>query len=91
MSLDVECVVDGGVDRQEALGGSGYDGMLTRLRLKQAYGRLIRRSTDRGVFVMLDRQMPSRFAGAFPEGVAIERLGLAEAISGIRDFLRGAG
>ena len=75
--------------RKDRLGGSDYDGMLTRLRLKQAYGRLVRRSTDRGVFVMLDRQMPSRFAGAFPDGVEIERIGLAEAVSEIRDFLRG--
>ncbi len=75
--------------RKERFGGSDYDGMLTRLRLKQAYGRLIRRRADRGVFVMLDRQMPSRFAGAFPEGVTIERLGLAQAISETRDFLRG--
>ncbi len=75
--------------RKDRLGGSDYDGMLTRLRLKQAYGRLVRRSTDRGVFVMLDRQMPSRFAGAFPDGVEIERIGLAEAVTEIRDFLRG--
>ena len=41
-------------------GGNRYDDMITRLRLKQAYGRLIRRITDRGVFVLLDRMTPSR-------------------------------
>ena len=42
--------------------------MLTRLKLKQAYGRLIRRAGDTGVFVLLDKAMPSRLFGAFPEG-----------------------
>ena len=55
--------------------------MLTRLKLKQAFGRLVRRADDRGVFVMLDRQLPSRMAGAFPQGVEIRRVGLAEAIA----------
>ncbi len=73
--------------RKEAFGGADYDGMLARLRLKQAYGRLIRRATDRGVFVLLDRAMPSRFASAFPAGVALQRLGLAEAIQLTRTFL----
>jgi len=79
--------------RKAAFGGTDYDDALTRLRLKQAYGRLIRRGDDRGVFVLLDRQMPSRLAGAFPEGVEIRRLGLAEAVAATRDFLaheRGA-
>ena len=73
--------------RKAAFGGSAYDDMLTRLRLKQAYGRLIRRADDRGVFVLLDRMMPSRLAGAFPEGVAIERVGLAQAVAETRAFL----
>ena len=55
--------------------------------MKQAYGRLVRRSTDSGVFVMLDPMMPSRLAGAFPEGVDIQRVGLAEAVAVTRDFL----
>jgi hypothetical protein len=42
--------------------------MITRLRLKQAFGRLVRRGDDHGVFVLLDPMMPSRLAGAFPEG-----------------------
>jgi ATP-dependent DNA helicase DinG len=74
--------------RKQAFDGRDYDGMLTRLRLKQAYGRLIRRASDRGVFVMLDRAMPSRFASAFPDGVDIERMGLSDAVGLVRDFLR---
>jgi ATP-dependent DNA helicase DinG len=57
--------------RRQAFGGRAYDEMLTRLKLKQAYGRLIRRADDRGVFVMLDRALPTRLAGAFPEGVEV--------------------
>ena len=73
--------------RREAFGGRAYDEMLTRLKLKQAFGRLVRRADDRGVFVMLDRQLPSRMAGAFPAGVAIRRVGLAEAVAVTRETL----
>ncbi len=73
--------------RRNAFGGRAYDEMLTRLRLKQAYGRLVRRADDRGVFVLLDRALPSRLAGAFPEGVEPRRLGLAEAVAETGAFL----
>ena len=73
--------------RRKAFTRSRYDDMITRLRLKQAYGRLIRRATDSGVFVMLDPMMPSRLAGAFPDSVEIERVGLADAVATTRDFL----
>ena len=72
-------------------GATAYDDMLARLRLKQAYGRLIRRGDDRGVFVMLDSRLPSRLLGAFPPGVEIERVGLAEAVTKVRAFLETAG
>lgn len=73
--------------RRELFGGRRYDDMLTRLRLKQGYGRLIRRGDDRGVFVLLDPMMPSRLTGAFPDGVEITRCGLAEAVAGTHAFL----
>jgi ATP-dependent DNA helicase DinG len=73
--------------RRQRFGGSAYDDMLTRLRLKQAFGRLVRRADDRGVFVLLDRMMPSRLLGAFPPEVAVERTGLAHAVAATRDFL----
>jgi ATP-dependent DNA helicase DinG len=64
-----------------------YDDAIVRLRLRQAFGRLIRRADDRGVFVLLDRQVPSRLFSAFPEAAPIIRSGLAEAVQGIRRFL----
>jgi ATP-dependent DNA helicase DinG len=73
--------------RRAAFGGKAWDEMLTRLRLKQAYGRLIRRAGDAGVFVMLDSALPSRLASAFPPGVPIERMGLADAVHLVREFL----
>jgi ATP-dependent DNA helicase DinG len=60
----------------------------TRLKLRQAFGRLIRRQTDRGVFVMLDSRLPTRLTSAFPPDVVIERIGLAEAIAKTRTFLQ---
>ena len=71
----------------QAFGKAAYDDMIVRLRLKQAYGRLVRRATDRGVFVLLDSRMPSRLASAFPEGVEIQRMGLAEAVAETEKFL----
>jgi ATP-dependent DNA helicase DinG len=64
-----------------------YDDAIVRLRLRQAFGRLVRRADDKGVFVMLDRQMPSRLFSAFPPGAGIIRSGLAEAVTGIKRFL----
>jgi ATP-dependent DNA helicase DinG len=66
----------------------GYDDQIVRLRLRQAFGRLIRRASDRGVFVLLDRQAPSRLMSAFPTGVVVRRLGLAQAVTETGAFLR---
>ncbi len=66
--------------------GRGYDDLLTRARLKQAYGRLVRSVNDRGLFIMLDPSLPTRLCSAFPEGVEIERIGLADAVSIVKDF-----
>jgi len=65
----------------------GFDDRIARLRLRQAFGRLIRRATDRGVFVLLDRQTPSRLFSAFPAGVEVRRVGLAEAVAETGRFL----
>jgi ATP-dependent DNA helicase DinG len=73
--------------RKAAFGGRRYEDMITRLRLKQAFGRLVRRAGDMGVFVLLDPMMPSRLAGAFPPGVEVQRLGLADAVELTREFL----
>lgn len=73
--------------RREAFGKKQYDERITRLKLKQAFGRLIRRAGDRGVFVMLDPMLPSRLNGAFPAGVEVQKVGLAEAAAEIKKFL----
>ncbi len=65
-----------------------YDDIIVRLRLRQAFGRLIRRADDRGVFVLVDGKLPSRLLTAFPEHAPIIRSGLAEAIEGIHRFLK---
>jgi ATP-dependent DNA helicase DinG len=66
---------------------AGYDDRIVRLRLRQAFRRLIRNATDRGVFLLLDRQTPSRLLTAFPPGVVVERVGLAQAVAETRAFL----
>jgi len=73
--------------RRAHFGGRTYDEMLTRLKLKQAYGRLVRKADDQGVFVMLDRALPTRLCTAFPKGVEIQRLGLKETLAKVRGFL----
>ncbi len=72
--------------RREAFGRKTYDDRITRMRLKQAFGRLIRREGDRGVFVLLDSMMPSRLLGAFPEATPVERLELAEVVKKTKAF-----
>ncbi len=74
-------------ERRKIFGGRAYDENLTRLKLKQAYGRLIRSENDKGVFVMLDGSTPTRLLDAFPEGVVIERIKLKDALKNIRAFV----
>lgn len=73
--------------RRAMFGGRAYEEAQTRLKLKQAFGRLVRRADDRGVFVMLDRALPSRLSGAFPPGVLVRRMGLRDAVALVREFL----
>ena len=74
-------------ERRKIFGGRAYDENETRLKLKQAYGRLIRSESDKGVFVMLDGAMPSRLCDAFPDGVEVERMPLKDAIKAIKNYL----
>lgn len=71
--------------RKDAMGGVLYAERLTRQKLRQAFGRLIRRADDRGIFVLLS-PLPSRLASAFPD-VVPERVTLAEAIAITKNFL----
>jgi ATP-dependent DNA helicase DinG len=73
--------------RRQRFGGKGYDDALARARIAQAFGRLIRRADDKGVFVMLDAAAPTRLFSSLPDGVQIERVGLVEAIEATAAFL----
>jgi ATP-dependent DNA helicase DinG len=63
-----------------------YDESHARGKLRQAFGRLIRKDTDRGAFVLLERATPSRLLAALP--VPVQRVGLAEAVREIASFLK---
>ncbi|MFC7498831.1 ATP-dependent DNA helicase [Enterovirga sp. GCM10030262] len=76
--------------RRAAGGGSAHDDRVVRARLAQAFGRLIRRAEDRGIFVLLSAATPSRLLTAFPPGVSIRRVALAEAIERVRSGLSTA-
>lgn len=65
----------------------GYDDAVARYRLRQAFGRLIRRADDRGVFVLLDRSCPSRLLAGLPSGAIIRRAGLRQVVEEAREFL----
>ena len=69
--------------RRVRFGGKAYDDAVARARIAQAFGRLIRRADDRGVFVMLDPAAPTRLFSSLPEGVHIERMGLVDAIEAV--------
>jgi ATP-dependent DNA helicase DinG len=73
--------------RRMAGGGSAYDDRVVRARLAQAFGRLIRRHGDCGVFVVLSAAFPSRLLSAFPAGVPIHRLPLEVAIARVEKRL----
>jgi ATP-dependent DNA helicase DinG len=73
--------------RRAAGGGSAYDDRVVRARLAQAFGRLIRRREDRGLFVLLSAAAPTRLMSAFPPGVPIRRMPLAEATARVQDWL----
>src|SRR4051812_11655257 len=73
--------------RRMAGGGSAYDDRVVRARLAQAFGRLIRRDGDRGMFVILSAAMPSRLLSAFPPNVTIRRLPFDQAIARVEERL----
>jgi ATP-dependent DNA helicase DinG len=75
--------------RRMAGGGSAYDDRVVRARLAQAFGRLIRRQGDCGLFVVLSSAFPSRLLKAFPPGVQVSRVPLDQAIALVEERLRG--
>jgi ATP-dependent DNA helicase DinG len=74
--------------RRGRFGGKSYDDTQARGRISQAFGRLIRRTDDKGVFVMLDAAAPSRLFTGLPEGVRLERVTLVEALEMTAAHLR---
>jgi ATP-dependent DNA helicase DinG len=75
--------------RRLANGGSTYDDRVVRARLAQAFGRLIRRQGDKGLFVILSSALPSRLLTAFPPEVAVSRVTLDVALARVRTKLFG--
>ena len=73
--------------RRAANGGSAHDDRIIRARLAQAFGRLIRRADDRGVFVILSAAVPSRLLTAFPDGTPVRRVTLDEAVARVQERL----
>ena len=77
--------------RRLAGGGNAFDDRVTMGRLAQAFGRLIRRGDDHGHFVLLGPAVPSRLLGAFPPGVPIERVTLADAVQLVKAGVPASG
>ncbi|MCL6741916.1 ATP-dependent DNA helicase [Sphingomonas sp. RB56-2] len=75
--------------RKLASGGSAFDDRVVRARLAQAFGRLIRRQGDRGLFVILSSALPSRLLDAFPPEVTVSRVPLDRALDRVRAKLFG--
>lgn len=74
--------------RRARFGNKTYDDAIARGRIAQAFGRLIRRADDRGVFVMLDAAAPTRLFSGLPPGVELQRVSLVEAIEQVESFLK---
>ena len=72
--------------RSQKFGRETWTNRQTRMKLRQAFGRLIRHETDKGIFIMLDNRLPTKLTSAFPKGTPIIRCGLAEAIKETREF-----
>ncbi|MGQ0559179.1 MAG: ATP-dependent DNA helicase, partial [Sphingosinicella sp.] len=70
--------------RRAVAGGSLHDDRVVKARLAQAFGRLIRRQQDRGLFVLLSPATPSRLLTAFPGEVEVLRLSLDETIARVK-------
>jgi len=73
--------------RRARFGNKSYDDSIARARIAQAFGRLIRRADDKGVFVMLDAAAPTRLFSGLPPGIELQRVTLVEAIEQVEAFL----
>lgn len=73
--------------RSKGLGIAKYNDVIVRMRLAQAFGRLIRQEGDKGVFIMLGAATPSRTLSGLPPGAVPIRMTLTEACDLVRDFV----
>ncbi len=74
--------------RASGLGIAKYNDVIVRMRLAQAFGRLIRRATDKGVFVILGAATPSRVLAGLPQNIEITRTTLDAAVPIVHEFLQ---
>lgn len=72
---------------QSPLTPQAWDQAHARARLRQAFGRLIRTHADRGVFVLLDRRVPSALCDAFPHMPHTRKCSLSQACQAVDSFL----
>ena len=71
-------------------GGGAYDDRIIRARLAQAFGRLIRSRSDRGILAILDSRLRTRGYGRlFLE--SLPDYAVVDTVDGLRDFLVEAG
>lgn len=73
--------------RRKAFSSDDYEKKLVRMRLIQGFGRLIRRNTDKGIFVIPDKAVPSEMLSVFPDGVPVIKCELRQAVQEVQDFL----
>ena len=66
--------------------GKQYADEEVRLKLRQSFGRLIRSNEDKGIFIILDKALPSKFLNAFPTGIVIKNIPLELAVNNIQRF-----
>jgi ATP-dependent DNA helicase DinG len=66
--------------------GSHYIDQTIRLKLRQAFGRIIRKEEDRGIFILLQSAVPSELLKAFPNDIEIKKSSLENAIIDIKTF-----
>ena len=72
--------------RREVFGGWSYTRTQMGWKLRQAYGRLLRRKEDRGVMVVLEGKVPGGSMAFFPEGVEPMSMSLREVSTEVRSF-----
>ena len=67
--------------------GKEFEEKEIELKMKQAFGRLIRKFDDKGIFILLDSAVPSKFLNAFPlNSEVIKNVNENDAIKIVKDF-----